>query len=750
MSFYADAVIGSPVDLPTDVLALIVFNLEPRDYLAFAQVTKAIYAEYRQEPTYWRTQTANKFRLPISPLLAADGPRWYWLYKRLKTQTRLYTWGQGLRGNLGLGRSLSVPRRRLGIAFRGPPPDGTQPSLVDLQISPLSNPAALPYGPAHQFPRQTFNRTSSNWPTETHIPDEIGVIADLQCGGWSTTILSADGKVYTVGSLDSTHGIHAGETSDQFYQLQYNGAQDAPIRSFSSGRRHILALTDSYQIISWDRLNSIGSRVLPQQGADFGGRPTRVVAGWEKSSAYIPDTGIVWWPMIRNENDIVAGSTDVVDDSRDVPEKIIPDTARKGQYPKVVEVMQHLVLEDFIVWITSESKLFAYDIRTGFQFPVPGYAAERRLFKDIQGQFRNFGVFTADGAVLAGNKAYLELCSTKIQSDPTILDTEDWVRLSDLLAARPNDVPALQHTGVISLAYGDHHYHALHANGRISSYGTDSQACGALGLGALPSGARFRGLAEAPGHWNRDLKLLPLAELRGRSLWFEPEKREWLASLEKESRSPGFGLGVDDVPTARFPREGSPEQQVMFSEWVEQEGRHWEDGPHKPSRGIQQQPSAQSTDHTSKMPAESSETDTYNHLSAYFGITIAAAGWHSGALVLVDDEKAELIRQKWIHDPASDEETDNNQTTSEKSSTQSQEQQQSFHDPIMMPGRFVPSTVVKKEALKPDEDDDRYVWSVAGFPKVELPDRTIVPGQGEVRPWRDGMPSLQELGLQGS
>ena len=86
------------LDLPEDVVLLVLSNLGPRSYLSFCETSKVASQQYTYQPSYWRVQAAQKFRLPISPLLHADGARWYWLYKKLKTQTRLYTWGQGVKG----------------------------------------------------------------------------------------------------------------------------------------------------------------------------------------------------------------------------------------------------------------------------------------------------------------------------------------------------------------------------------------------------------------------------------------------------------------------------------------------------------------------------------------------------------------------------------------------------------------------------------------------------------------------------
>ena len=187
-------------------------------------------------------------------------------------------------------------------------------------------------------PRTIFQRVNSNWPTETDVPDEVGVIADLQCGGWSTTILSSSGKLYTTGSLDSMNGITIGESTDHFKQLEYLTESTTLIRQFSSGRRHVLALTDDSEIISWDRINAKGLKVFSRNGRDFGGKPVRVAAGWDTSSAYIPETGIVYWKPIKNDH-----SNDELD-ALHITERIIPNTAVKHDEKTTIAVTRHIVL----------------------------------------------------------------------------------------------------------------------------------------------------------------------------------------------------------------------------------------------------------------------------------------------------------------------------------------------------------------------------------------------------------------------
>lgn len=670
------------LDLPEDILSIIFRFLRPNDFLAFCQVSKDTYADYRQDSLYWRIETSNTFRLPISPLLAADGPRWYWLYKRLRTQTQLYTWGQGLAFHRP-GSAVSLPRR------------------VHPQMRPRS--IYIPTVPP-----------AGNWPTPTHVPDEVGVIADLQCGGWSTTILSADGKLYTAGSIDTANAIFVGRSSTQFSQLEYLTQSSSAVRQFSSGRAHILALTDDGDIISWDRSNAKGLKVFSNEGRDFGGKPTRVAAGWGESSAYVPERGIIYWAPIPNNQQ------DEMLDGVHIEGKVVPGTARRKTDTGYIEVVKHIALEGFVVWITSDSKIYACTFRgdsqqsqpdsTDVPFEVPGYSAPNRQLLDVQGQFQRFGVFTASGEVLAGDTDYLRQCAAaaqhQSQNESGVAKSEDWSDLTTLLASRPQDVRALQNSNVIALAFGDHHYHALHANGKITSYGRDSQSCGSLGLCGPETGGRFRGVRrERPG-LRTDALLLPVGNLRGRQVWFGPEQKDWLDWMEKQLHEPhmvrnglpGHKIWDDDAV-----------KQAAFSEWVEQEGRHWEEGPVSVEM-------PRSSSGTEPRPVKEENTDDYANLGAYFPIAIAAAGWHSGALVLVDQDRAHEVRHKWLAPKEIDE----------------HEAQRSI------PGAF-----------ESDDPVESYVWEKHGFPKVRLPDGVEMPGVGEPRAWRDGMPSMRELGLEG-
>ena len=695
------------LDLPDDVLTLVFVHLEPKDFLALCRASRLLYDNYQTDSSYWRIKTSDIFRTPISPLLKADGARWYHLFRRLRTQTRLYTWGQGLKGNLAQGVSpRELPVRTVqGITPRteSPAAPSFTPRSPDRTLLPSRG---LPHRGGrfvHQAPRLVFQRTTSNWPTEAHVPDDIGAIADLQCGGWSTIILSSAGRLHATGSINSSNYINVGSQTDRFERLEYLTQSTSAISSFSAGRSHVLALTDDNDVISWDRINAKGLKIRSRVGDNLG-KATNVVAGWAESSAYIPDVGIVYWlPLVNDQDDDHL-------DARPVKEKVIPNTARfVHRDGAVFGVIQHIVLEGVIIYITNDSKIFAVEI--GHTNPedlqpreaaieIPGYFDGQDQLKDIQGGFRHFVVFTESGRVLAGNVDYIRRCfdaARKHQND-------NIEPLQDVSSERPPDIPVLQKSGVIAVRFGDWHYHALYNDGTMTSHGHEPQSCGALGFGDAHLGGKLRGLTTGDQGMRQDSNLRPVADIRGRQVWFEPEKREWLQSLQRKAEQER----ASDQFWNRVLSEDK--EQTIYSEWIEQEGRHWGEGPQG-----------------RKDLGESSQRKGDFHLDAHFVLAIGAAGWHSGALVLVDEEKAQEVKEKWLE--------------IEHESGESP-------DPSV-PGHFPQ----EKKGPTP-------IWSLGPVPRIQLPAGVQGPqsasssdGQSlatAAQPWRDGMPTLQDLGLSAS
>ena len=280
------------------------------------------------------------------------------------------------------------------------------------------------------------------------------------------------------------------------------------------------------------------------------------------------------------------------------------------------EVINHVVLEDFIVFITKLNKVYAYkttpeaEIKQLCPFELTSFytssSFEPFQVLDIQGTYQTFAVFTAAGDVLIARRPLLDAFS-----EASIAEAEPAEAMP-----KPTRPSYLQQQDVIYLAMGDHHIHALHANGTVSSFGNDPQSVGTFGLGDQTT-AMFRGV-----QMNGINSDGTLAGTKRRTVFFEPiMQKQILGSRNfQETVESGFPVNSDRNMANRI--MASNELRDAYGDYFEEVGRHWEDG----------------------IMAE-------NEMGAYFAFKVSASGWHSAALVLVDEEKAERARQKHIVDP---------------------------------------------------------------------------------------------------
>lgn len=463
--------------------------------------------------------------------------------------------------------------------------------------------------------------------------ENLGIISDMQCGGWSTTLLTSKGALHTCGVLD---GLQFNRRRPPYMQqvqkvpnaLKYPPGMPQPkdrydpataIKQFSSGRAHVLGVSDSGRIWSWQDIQLPGLHVkfvhhsTKEDGSESGQDAVKkVVAGWNKSAALIEGSGIIVWEPLQLD----AEECDTLDAALVLESAVVPGTQyleSESEGELVGEVRNFIVLEDSILFSTSLGKVFGavitwsdtrQTVSEPVELPMPtkeDATADSSFVADIQGSFRNFAVFTKAGDVLTSDQDRLMPLLTNQRTDQKLFTR----------------IPALQNNQVISLAFGDWHFHALHSTGEISSYGFESQGCGALGLGGrgVPEG-RLRGIRNqgigGDGH------LVPHAYTRGRHVWFEKEKQDWITFITAG--------GADPQEAAARVRMAigspGPNAQGEVSEWIEQQGRDWEG-----KFGIRGQ------------------SDEDDGLGAYFALSVSAAGWHSGALVLVNEDMAEKLRR---------------------------------------------------------------------------------------------------------
>ncbi|KAJ4334180.1 hypothetical protein N0V87_007021 [Didymella glomerata] len=493
---------------------------------------------------------------------------------------------------------------------------------------------------------------------------QLGIIADMQCGGWSTTLLTANGTLHTAGVLDGQVTL---ASHDRMAPLQFpaglpsatSGAQyyepSTAIRQFSAGRSHILALSDNGKIWSWNHAKKAALQIkfahvdVKEQASDGSsvkqsssfGNVQQVMAGWSRSSAYVQGVGIILWDVVeRGTND---GDTDtmLVLEHAEVPktsyrrpkgkERESEDQRALGE--EVGAVLNYIILEHFVVFATDIGKVFCGLFRdknlVDDILELNDLRSANGSSVDVQGSFRRFAVFK-NGEVITADQEYLHQCWNARGTNSTF--------------GGLHKIPALQNNDVISVAFGDYHYLALHSNGKITSYGTELQACGALGLGEEGPQGKARGIVY--DRFNRDGRLTPHAYTYGRQVWFDARKKDWVQQIIQNSPN------TDEEARQREELfNEDPTVQGEVSEWIEQEGHEWdkdvgEDG-----------------------------------LGAYFALRVSAAGWHSGALVLVNEDLA------------------------------------------------------KKEPS--------YSYEGKSFPRLRLKDGTEMPGSAELDLWRNGQPQWQ-------
>ena len=92
----------SILDLPVDILFLLFPYLDAPSFLSLTSTCKALHnPQFLHDHRYWSRLVRTTFRVPNQPVVQNDGERWQKLYKRLLTQSKIYTWGDNTNGCLG-------------------------------------------------------------------------------------------------------------------------------------------------------------------------------------------------------------------------------------------------------------------------------------------------------------------------------------------------------------------------------------------------------------------------------------------------------------------------------------------------------------------------------------------------------------------------------------------------------------------------------------------------------------------------
>ena len=332
------------------------------------------------------------------------------------------------------------------------------------------------------------------------------------------------------------------------------------------------------------------------------------------------NVGIVYWASVQDSDVVRGGRRErlAVADTMLVDCVTIPGTSYRRRRnnrsnldesleARIGQVINHVVLEGWIVFTTDLNRIFCY--QTTFPMPAlnvpepielttfPSVCPSTKFeIRDLQGSFIRFAVFTTSGAVLTADKDLLDAfhdASSSPSNHPLPSPT---------LLQFPESNP------IISLAYGDHHYHALHSNGTITSYGLEPQRCGALGLGNV-SISHIRGVALEGGPFGGGRLTPGLSP----TVWFDHVMETWLRDMHWAASLP------EARERGRMLLSGHVGACEAMGRYFERRGARWEES-----------------------------VSNEDELGAYFVLKVASAGWHSAALVLVDEEKAEAARKSHL------------------------------------------------------------------------------------------------------
>ena len=389
-----------------------------------------------------------------------------------------------------------------------------------------------------------------------------------------------------------------------------------------------------------------------------------------------------------------------------------PKTTEDTLESSIGEVTGHVVLAKYIVFITDLNKVFCYPAKfpmlvqdmpkpielTTFYTATP---TQPLKIRDIQGAFTRFAIFTHDGCVMTASDDLLEAFQN-VDRTPSNGKTQT--------LPTPALFPSLQTKTITSLAFGDHHFLALHGNGTVTAYGQELNRCGALGLGTHTTFAsQLRGVIV--DGTSRFVNRLP--EKEGRTVWFEPLMATWLEDMQHQSSATD-----ESRERSALLHGGHEDSRRAYADYFENEGANWEGSVTKEGE-----------------------------MGSYFVLKVAAGGWSSAALVLVDEDKAEKVREahtvrsssyRLPPSPAPSAQSTESYESIESPGEQLSSAIHSIYEWVCKLGRsFLGLTArdarreveSRGQACEPDGNGVEYVWSKKPFPRLRLPDGTAMPGQ---------------------
>lgn len=287
-------------------------------------------------------------------------------------------------------------------------------------------------------------------------------------------------------SLNSSTDVETAATQPKALPKYLNRcslpAGSGKLVAVSSGREHVIALSDRGCVYSWDAGNAgdMGVQI------EFAGIPSanvsHISAGWNLSACLVGGAGLCVWY-----------SRDSLTQER-YEEGRFKVNAHYVKIPRTsgCKIIDFMAGSDYVLFVKGDGKLYRFDIdalacfdgRNNADLVSPPYEvalfnrwlATHNLeivgdagakYSKITGCYNNFAIFTDDGNVLLGNK------------DSAVRGDDDDGEVG------PEIIPELQNRNIKHVVMGDYHYLALTGDGQLLAWGRESKGCGCLGLGDI-------------------------------------------------------------------------------------------------------------------------------------------------------------------------------------------------------------------------------------------------------------------------
>lgn len=495
-------------EMPASILSLggdiILFHIIPYlsidDIVSLQAIPNKELQSYLSSTAFYQVLFMNQFGLDNSAPSSTNSVNWKLLYK-LRSTLHLYAWGEGERGRLGL--YVPVEGRRMRLRFSEP----TEVTVL-LDSSGYVTPVAVSMG---GFSLQVLTgkgnifrfgipQISENHNGDYNLVQDQRAINMMDRGleHYNRFLAQLEAateipkeEFYTPAALEEAKSVISGSAYrvSQLELPRTKRTQKVRIVAISSGRYDTIALDLQGQIWAWDSALNImavkigfttptGRLLINSENV-----VTKVVCGWNASSCFITNVGIVVW---RNREEMT--------------KEKYPDGTLLALYGAVKgtgvgkgddKVVDYLLCEGCILFVTVKGLLYKVEFESSDDkivelnetdpYEVLSFnefleTKRRKLgeacrFVKITGNFRLFAVFTNKGDVLMGS---IRNCTR---------DKFDYNSRTFKRESAPVIYPELQRAGCINVTEGDYHYLALMKNGDLYSWGLEPRSCGCLGLG---------------------------------------------------------------------------------------------------------------------------------------------------------------------------------------------------------------------------------------------------------------------------